>query len=115
MEHTKLFKWIDIDDKIKKYNEKIKLLRNEKDIISKDMLNSLDTDKPLPIYNISNINTSITFKNNKSYENYTDKFYKDCFSEFLNSEEKAKELLDFMKEKRKVKEKIIIKRNYLLD
>ena len=49
------------------------------------------------------------FKNcveSKTYENYTNKFYKDCFTEFLGSGEKANELIQFMKQKRKVEEKI---------
>ena len=50
-----------------------------------------------------------------SPSNYTNKFYKDCFTEFLNSEEKANQLLKFMKSKRKVKNKIIIKRDFILN
>ena len=114
MEHTQLFEWIEIDDQIKKYNEKIKLLRKQRNDVANNMISTLD-NKSLPTYNITNMNTSISFQNNKSYENYTDKFYKDCFSEFLKSEEKANQLIKFMKEKRKVKNNIIIKRDYLLN
>ena len=114
MEHNHIFEWIKIDDQIKKYNEKIKLLRDKKDNISNKMINSLDKNTPLPKYNITNMNTSLIFQNNKSYENYNDKFYKDCFTEFLDSEEKAIQLIKFMKEKRKIKHKITIKRDYLL-
>ena len=53
--------------------------------------------------------------NTKTYENYTNKFYMDCFTEFLGSEEKAKELIDFMKKKRKVETKITLKRGYIMD
>ena len=115
MEHKQLFEWVVIDDQIKKYNEKIKLLRNKKEDITEKMINELDADNPLPTYNITNMNTSLSFQKNKSYENYNDKFYKDCFTEFLKSEEKATELLKFMKVKRKIKQKIIIKRDFLLN
>ena len=92
-----------------------KFLRDKKNNIANNMIDSLDNSNPLPKYNITNINTSISFQNDKSYENYTDKFYKECFTEFLNSEEKANELLSYMKNKRKIKNKIIIKRDFILN
>ena len=113
MEHN-IIQWIQYDDKIKKYNEKTKKLREERDSIYNQMIESINLDKELPIYNITNLNTSLTFQKNKTYENYTNKFYKDCFTEFLGSEEKANELIQFMKQKRKVEEKITLKRGYIL-
>ena len=114
MEHN-IIQWIQYDDKIKKYNEKTKKLREERDSIYNQMIESINLDKELPIYNITNLNTSLTFQKNKTYENYTNKFYEECFTEFLKSEEKAKELLEFMKNKRKVETKITLKRGYLMD
>ena len=61
------------------------------------------------------MNSSLSFQNSKTYESYTNKFYIDCFTEFLSSEDKAKELLDFMKKKRKVETKITLKRGYLME
>ena len=115
MNTTQIYEWIEIDDQIKKYNDKIKLLRKNRENITDSMINILDKKNPLPTYNVTNKNTSLSFQNNKSYESYTDKFYRDCFSEFLNSEEKANDLIKFMKIKRKIKNKIVIKRDYILD
>ena len=78
------------------------------------MIESVSKDE-LPVYNLTNLNTSLEFQKINVYENYTNKFYKDCFTEFLDSEEKAEDLMKFMKQKRKVEQKINIKRGYIAD
>ena len=110
-----ILKWIQFDNKIKEYNDKMKLLKEERDKISGSMIQEVSTNEDLPVYNVTNLNTSIAFQKTNVYENYTNKFYKECFSEFLGSEEKAEDLLKFMKQKRKVEQKINIKRGYIAD
>ena len=110
-----ILKWIQFDNKIKEYNDKMKLLKEERDKISGSMIQEVSTNTDLPVYNVTNLNTSIAFQKTNVYENYTNKFYKECFSEFLGSEEKAEDLLKFMKQKRKVEQKINIKRGYIAD
>ena len=111
--------WVKYDNKIKEYNEALKKLREERDSIGETMIQKIEsenTDKTnLPTYNITHMNSSLSFQNSKIYESYTNKFYIDCFTEFLGSEEKAKELLNFMKNKRKVETKITLKRGYLME
>jgi len=109
MDQTSIIKWVQYDNKIKEYNEKCKKLREERDKISSTMIDSVDKES-LPTINITQMNASLTFQKSKTYENYTNKFYKDCFTEFLGSEEKANELIQFMKKKRKVEDKITLKR-----
>ena len=109
-----IIKWIQYDNKIKEYNEKNKQLREERDKLSMSLLETVNHES-LPIYNVTKLNTSLSVQKSKTYENYTNKFYKDCFTEFLNSEEKANELLEFMKQKRKVEEKLILKRGVITD
>ena len=110
-----ILKWIQYDNKIKEYNDKMKLLKEERDKISGSMIQEVFTNEDLPVYNVTNLNTSIAFQKTNVYENYTNKFCKECFSEFLGSEEKAEDLLKFMKQKRKVEQKINIKRGYVAD
>jgi len=112
---TNIVQWIQYDNKIKEYNEKLKSLRDERDKISKTMIQEVSNNEQLPVYNLTNLNTSLEFQKTNVYENYTNKFYKDCFTEFLDSEEKAEELIKFMKQKRKVEQKINIKRGYIAD
>ena len=110
-----LIQWIQYDDKIKEYNERCKKLREERDKLSSTMIEGMNQSESLPTYNVTNLNTSVSFQKSKTYENYTNKFYKECFTEFLGSEEKANELLQFMKQKRKVEEKLILKRGIIVD
>jgi len=112
--------WVKYDEKIKEHGEAVKKLRVERDKLGESLINAVEGNDQiekdnLPTYNITELNTSLSFQNTKTYENYTNKFYTDCFTEFLGSEEKAKELLEFMKNKRKVETKITLKRGYLMD
>lgn len=112
--------WVKYDDKIKEYQERVKKLREERDKIGESLIQSVETNeyvdkKNLPKYNITQMNSSLSFQQSKTYENYTNKFYEECFTEFLGSEDKARELLEFMKNKRKVETKITLKRGYLME
>jgi len=112
--------WVKYDDKIKEYQERVKKLREERDKIGESLIQSVETNeevdkKNLPKYNITQMNSSLAFQQSKTYENYTNKFYEECFKEFLGSEDKARELLEFMKNKRKVETKITLKRGYLME
>jgi hypothetical protein len=115
MNNSDIFEWINYDNKIKEYNTKIKQIRDEREKLTEKLVKTVaETTETLPTYNITNMNTSLSFQKSNTYENYTKKFYTDCFTEFLGSEEKANELLEFMKKKRKVESKIMIKRSYLM-
>lgn len=114
MDQTNIIKWVQYDNKIKEYNDKSKQLREERDKIGSSMIESVDK-KSLPTINITQMNASLAFHKSKIYENYTNRFYKDCFTEFLGSEEKANELIQFMKKKRKVEEKITLKRGEYIE
>tara|TARA_B100001094_G_C18161195_1_gene789461 strand:- start:251 stop:598 length:348 start_codon:yes stop_codon:yes gene_type:complete len=112
---TEIIHWIQYDNKIKEYNNKCKQLREERDKLGNTLIQQINTSETLPTYNITQMNTSLSFQKSKTYENYTNKFYKDCFTEFLGSEEKANELFEFMKKKRKVEEKITLKRGIMVE
>ena len=105
--------WVRYDNKLKEYNEKCKLLRKEKEKLSESILDSIDLTKnksELPKYKISDLNVLITPSKTKSYEGYTNKYLSECFTEYFNSSEEAEKLLSFLKQKRKVEEKCVLKR-----
>lgn len=120
---TKIVQWVQCDNQIKEYNdkmkEKIKPVKDMRDKLSDEILQVLNIDNleksQIPTFNIQALNTSIVPTVNNSYEGYTNKFLSDCFTEYFNSEEKSKELLTFMKGKRKVEKKYSLKRNHLMD
>ena len=120
---TKIVQWVQCDDQIKAYNdkmkEKIKPIKQMRDKLGDEILQEINISQieksQIPTFNIQVLNTSIVPTINNSYEGYTNKFLHDCFNEYFNSEEKAKELLTFMKGKRKVEKKYSLKRNHLMD
>ena len=120
---SKIVQWVQCDNQIKEYNdkmkEKIKSVKEMKDKLGEEILQEINISNieksQIPTFNIQALNTSIVPTINNSYEGYTNKFLSDCFTEYFNSEEKAKELLTFMKNKRKVEKKYSLKRNILMD
>ncbi len=120
---SKIVQWVQCDNQIKEYNdkmkEKIKPVREMRDKLSDEILQEINISSieksQIPTFNIQALNTSIVPTVNNSYEGFTNKFLSDCFTEYFNSEEKAKELLTFMKNKRKVEKKYSLKRNILMD
>ena len=115
----KIVQWVQCDDKVKDYNEKSKSIKEMRDKLGQEIISELDIqnkDKSsMPIFNIPTLQTSISPHVTNSYENYTNTFYKECFSEFLGSEDKANELVTFMKSKRKVEKKYSLKRDVLVN
>tara|TARA_B100000123_G_C25635476_1_gene386422 strand:- start:43 stop:480 length:438 start_codon:yes stop_codon:yes gene_type:complete len=120
---TKIVQWVQCDDQIKAYNDKMKEkiapVKQMRDKLSDEILKEINISEieksQIPTFNIQSLNTSIVPTVNNSYEGYTNKFLNECFTEYFNSEEKAKELLTFMKNKRKVEKKYSLKRNHLMD
>jgi hypothetical protein len=120
---TKIVQWVQCDNQIKEYNDKMKEkiapVKEMRDKLSDEILKEIDISNveksQIPTFNIQALNTSIVPTVNNSYEGFTNKFLSDCFTEYFNSEEKSKELLTFMKNKRKVEKKYSLKRNHLMD
>ena len=113
-----IVKWVHYDNKLKEYNEKTKKLRQEKDKLSSLILETLQvndsTPTPdLPQYTIGALQTKVACHQSTSYESINYKFLKTCFQEFLQSEEKAEELLDFVKQKRSTEVKVSLKRTVI--
>ena len=120
----KIVQWIQCDDKIKEYNDKCKSVRQIKENLGTEILENLNLSdfneqtidkQALPKFNIEALQTSLVTQVSNTYESYTNKFYKECFTEFLGSEKKADELIKFMKSKRKIERKITLKRDKLID
>ena len=115
----KIVQWVQCDDKIKEYNDKSKTVREMKDKLSQEIMTEIDIankdKKSLPTFNIQALQTSITPQINNSYESLTNKFLAECFREYFNSEEEAKKLLLFIKNKRKVEKKYSLKRDKLMN
>ena len=120
---TKIVQWVQYDNQLKEYNdkmkEKMKPVKEMRDKLSNEILQEIDVsnvDKSkIPTFNIQALNTSIVPTVSNSYEGYSNKFLLECFSEYFDYEERAKELIQFMKNKRKVEKKYSLKREVLMD
>ena len=120
---TKIVQWVQCDNQLKEYNdkmkEKMKPVKEMRDKLSNEILQEIDIGNveksKIPIFNIQALNTSIVPTVSNSYEGYSNKFLHECFTEYFGSDEKAKELIQFMKNKRKVEKKYSLKREVLMD
>ena len=120
---SKIVQWVQCDDQIKSYNEKMKEkiapVKEMRDKLSEEILHEIDIGNveksKIPTFNIQALNTSIIPTVSNSYEGYSNKFLLECFTDYFDSGEKAKELITFMKNKRKVEKKYSLKREVLMD
>jgi hypothetical protein len=119
----KIVQWVQCDNQLKEYNDKMKdkmkPVKEMRDKLEKEIIVVLDVqnkDKSeLPTFNIQALNTTVAPTVTKSYESYTNKFYKECFGEYFGSDEKADDLIKFMKNRRKVEKKFTLKRDILMN
>lgn len=102
-----IINWILLDDKIKKYNAKCKELKLLKNDYHDKIIDNL-SDKNQEFI-IENKNMKIYVAKNSNYSSFTDKFLLNSFNEFFKDVEKAECLLRFIKEKRTVEEKFLLK------
>jgi hypothetical protein len=120
---TKIVQWVQCDNQLKEYNdkmkEKMKPVKEMRDKLSNEILQEIDIGNveksKIPTFNIQAMNTSIVPTVSNSYEGFSNKFLLECFSEYFDSDERAKELIQFMKNKRKVEKKYSLKREVLMD
>lgn len=106
-----IINWILLDEKIKRYNDKCKELKLLKNDYHDKIIDNLE-DKNQEFI-IENKNMKIYVAKNNSYSSFTDKFLLETFNEFFNDMKQAECLLKFMKNKRTVEEKYILKTKIL--
>ena len=110
--NSNIIKWMNHDTEIKKYNDKIKSLKTEKNTLETNILSHIENNNlQNNIFNLPAFSSKLQYNSNKSYETMTNKFLKDKFTKFFNDGEKAIELLEFLKNERKSENKVCLKRN----
>ena len=122
---SNVVKWVHYDNKMKEYSEKIKVLRQERDSLSLSILDNLDVpdetkNKDLPQFSIDALQTKVMCHKQRNYESLNYKFLTECLREYFQkdqtieqSEEKAKDVLLYIRQKRGYEEKMILKRDRL--
>ena len=132
---SNVVKWVQYDNKMKEYAEKIKVLRKERDKLSSNILDKLEVpentkNRDLPQFTIDSLNTKISCHKSKQYESLNYKFLTECLRDYFQmkwdssdsnessdsvtqSEEAAKDILVYIRKRRGYEEKLSLKRETL--
>ncbi len=122
---SNVVKWVHYDNKMKEYADKIKVLRQERDNLSSSILDNLDVpeevpNKDLPQFTIDAMNTKVMCHKQRNYESLNYKFLTECLRGYFqktqtdeHSEAIAKDVLQYIRQKRGYEEKIVLKRDQL--
>jgi hypothetical protein len=138
---TSVVQWVLYDNKLKEYAEKSKKLRQERDIVSQNIIDSLAIPDPgpegpgggtegpgtegpvLPQYSIESLNTKVLCHQSKTYDSLNYRFLTECLKDYFKdkldvhgqSETDAitADILQHIRSKRKITTKIILKRDII--
>ena len=110
--NSNVIKWVDYDNEIKKYSDKMKTLKSEKNSLEVDILSHIENNNLQEnIFNLPAYSSKLKYNKNKSYETMTNKFLIDKFTKYFNDEDKAIHLFNFLKEERSLTSKCYLKRD----
>jgi len=103
--------WIQIDNQLKSFNEKIKELRDKKNNIFEQINNNIEENQ-LNNTTIKISNGQLKFVKIKETQPLTFKYLETCLSEIIKNEEQVKKIVEYIKNKRQFKYITEIKRFY---
>jgi hypothetical protein len=110
--NSNVIQWVEYDNQIKQYNDKIKSIKSDKSTLEVNILSHIENnDLKNNVFNLSSYSSKLQYNSNKSYETMTNKYLLDNFNKYFNDENKGKELLEFLKNNRKFDNKVSLKRN----
>jgi CxxC motif-containing protein len=103
--------WVSIDNQIKLLNEKAKVLRDNKNKLSENILSYVETQN-LHSSTVEISDGKLKFANTKTQQPITFKYLETCLKEIIKNEDQVNKILNYIKEKREVKQGFEIKRLY---
>ena len=104
-------KWVIIDNHIKKLNEKVKELRDQRNSITEEINHHVDS-KQLSNSSVKINDGQLKFIKVKETQPLTFKYLENCLSEIISNEEQVKKIIEYIKNKRETKYVSDIKRSY---
>jgi len=107
----KVQQWVLIDNQMKLLNDKMKELRDKKNICTQQINQHIETE------NLTNASVKITdgqlkFVKIKEAQQLTFKYLETCLSEIIKNEDQVTKIIEYIKNKREIKYIPEIKRYY---
>jgi len=103
--------WVNFDDQLKSYTNKVKELRLKRNNLTVSILNIAEQNN-LQNAVIEISDGKLKFQNVKQTSPLNFKFLKQCLSECISDEDSVKNIIDYIKQKREIKYFNDIKRSY---
>lgn len=102
--------WVTYDSQLKLINDKTKILRENKNELTKSICNYATLNNIKSKIEISD--GTLTFCEKKDYSPLTYSYVERCLGELINDKEKVNYIIEYMKSNREVTKSYDIKRNY---
>lgn len=111
---NKIKKWVTLDNEIKELNSKVSELRDERSVVSEDILDYVN-EAEISHATIKISDGTLKFVDTKQYQSLSLKFIENCLNELddhILDKKNIKEIMDFIKNKREMNVTSSIKRTY---
>ena len=102
--------WVTYDSQIKLINDKTKILRENKNELTKNICNYANTNNIKSKIEIHD--GTLTFCEKKDYSPLTYSYVEKCLGELINDKEKVDYIIEYMKSNREVTKSYDIRRSY---
>jgi len=102
--------WVTYDSQLKLINDKTKILRENKNELTKNICNYATTNNIKSKIEISD--GTLTFCEKKDYSPLTYSYVEKCLGELINDKEKVDYIIEYMKSNREVTKSYDIRRSY---
>ena len=85
--NSNVIQWVEYDNQIKQYNDKIKSIKSDKSTLEVNILSHIENnDLKNNVFNLSSYSSKLQYNSNKSYETMTNKYLLDNFTKYFNDE-----------------------------
>lgn len=103
--------WVNHDNQLKKYSEKIKEIRSERNLIGEQIFHFVETNQ-LQNAVVEITDGKLKFQNVKQTSPLNFKFLEECLNDCISNTQGVKDIIKYIKQKREVVFKNDIKRTY---
>jgi len=109
-----LIHWLELDNKITELNSEIKKFRDKRNVKETYITNYISsndmTDKSI---HIPAYNSNLKYVENHAYECLSFKYLNECLTEYCDDISEVENILNFIKNKRLKKSKVVLKRDII--